>query len=137
MILGHDFLKGSGIVDPEYSDSIREAGIDLRLQEDLQIYPLEFVTPITDEIVSMPNDCIGFCNLRSTWARKGLIIPPTIIDPGFRGRVVIEIVNVSKEPIFLKLGTRFLHLIVSKCDGAIPYVGIYQGQYLGDEEKNG
>jgi len=76
----------------------------------------------------MPPDLIGFCNLRSTWARQGLFIPPTVVDPGFEGQLVIEIVNLSGTGIMLWERERFLHLILADCSGALPYTGQYQGQ---------
>ncbi|KKM81402.1 hypothetical protein LCGC14_1330160 [marine sediment metagenome] len=136
MILGHHALRNENIIGHygKNPDAFREAGLDLRLQESIALMPGKFTLGLTAEIVRMPNDLMGFCNLRSSWARRGIIIPPTIVDPGFRGRLVIEMVNFSEEMIVLQEGERFLHLIIAKVTGAIPYCGQYQNQYMGEKE---
>jgi deoxycytidine triphosphate deaminase len=37
-----------------------------------------------------------------------------------------RIVNISDQPYTFRQGERFLHLIVARCQGAIPYSGKYQ-----------
>ena len=134
VILGHHELRNERIIPRNTPDAFREAGLDLRLQEAVALAPGRFVLGLTAEIVQMPVDLMGFCNLRSSWARRGIIIPPTIVDPGFRGRLVIEMVNFSEDMIVLREGERFLHLIVAQVTGAIPYCGQYQNQYVGEKE---
>jgi dCTP deaminase len=58
----------------------------------------------------MPEDVVGLANLRSTLARLGLVIPPTVVDAGFEGNITIEVVNESPNTIVLKRGMRFLGL---------------------------
>jgi len=133
MILGHCSLKkyiadGKLILKPVSEDSIREAGIDLRLYSHLELEPHTFKLAWTKEWIELPVELIGFCNLRSTFARMGISIPPTIVDPGFKGQLVIEVINMGDKPVELKEGDRFLHLILAKCEDASLYSGRYQGQ---------
>ena len=79
----------------------------------------------------MPNNLMGFVNLRSTFARFGLIIPPTIIDAGFCGRLTIEVLG-SSFPIRIPVGTRFLHVVFSKLLN--PVETVYKGKY--QNQKN-
>ncbi|MEM2302291.1 MAG: dCTP deaminase [Sulfolobales archaeon] len=83
----------------------------------------------TLEYIRLPPELVGFVELRSTLARLGLMIPPTIIDGGFEGELTIE-VQAPPFPVKLRPGTRFLHLILSKVSTPIekPYRGEYQGQ---------
>lgn len=82
----------------------------------------------TIEYVKLPNDLIGICELRSTFARMGLSIPPTIIDAGFEGQLTLELIG-SNFPIKLYNRQRFLHVIFSELrTPAISYKGKYQGQ---------
>jgi dCTP deaminase len=83
----------------------------------------------TLEYIRLPPELVGFAELRSTLARLGLLIPPTIIDGGFEGQLTIE-VQAPPFPLKLRHGTRFLHLILSKVSTPIerPYRGEYQGQ---------
>jgi len=132
VILGHlellKRLQNDLIVNPLDPDQVRENGIDLSIGDQLTIEPKEFALAKTREWVEFPTDLAGLCNLRSTYARKGLLIPPTVVDAGFKGKLVIEIANLSNQPYTFKQGERFLHLIVVKCQGAKPYSGKYQHQ---------
>ncbi|MGB9827961.1 MAG: dCTP deaminase, partial [Thermosphaera sp.] len=51
--------------------------------EGFVINPHEHVLATTLEWVEMPIDLVGLVNLRSTFARLNLFIPPTVIDAGF------------------------------------------------------
>jgi dCTP deaminase len=77
----------------------------------------------------MPDDLMGFVNLRSSYARIGLTIPPTIIDAGFEGQVVVEVVG-GEVPVDLYPGDRFIHVVFAKLSKPVekPYRGVYQGQ---------
>ena len=93
------------------------------------IYPRERLLCHTLEYLKLPNDIIGFCQLRSTFARMGLSIPPTIIDAGFEGQLTIEIIG-SNFPIKLYAKQRLMHVIFHKLitPTTLPYKGKYQGQ---------
>jgi deoxycytidine triphosphate deaminase len=144
-------------IEPFSREIIRENGIDLRIgtqfarlnktdkvfeigknladfytithSNDFIVLPHEHILMTTMEYIELPNDVMAFVNLRSTFARLGLFIPPTIVDAGFKGQLTIEIVG-SEFPIMLKSGTRFLHLIFAKTLTPVenPYHGKYQNQ---------
>ena len=81
----------------------------------------------TREWLEVPDDLMGFVNIRSSFARAGFIIPPTIIDAGFKGNITIEIVSFRHQPA--PLGERFIHVVFAKLTSpSIPYAGKYQGQ---------
>jgi len=83
----------------------------------------------TLEYVSLPPELMAFVEIRSTFARLGLFIPPTIIDGGFEGQITIELLT-SSFPIKIPAGTRFLHVVFAKLTTPVtkPYRGKYQGQ---------
>ena len=96
----------------------------------------EFVVPPhsrclahTLEAVKLPKDLVGFCELRSSYARLGFSIPPTIIDAGFAGQLTIEIVG-SAFPVKVYPNDRFLHVVFSEltCPTVKPYIGKYKSQ---------
>jgi len=149
---------GKLTIEPISEDAVRENGIDLRVGGEYAIYayegavvkpcelddarplfrvvkadevvipPRNFVLLTTEEYVKMPEDVAGLANLRSTLARYGLSIPPTVVDVGFEGNITIEVVNNSPNTIVLKRGMRFLHLVLIKAEGRAAYRGAYQGQ---------
>jgi dCTP deaminase len=94
----------------------------------IAIPPNKFVLLTTLEYVKFPRNVVGLCNLRSTLARYGLTIPPTIVDAGFEGNLTIEVVNSSNNYIVLRPGVRFLHVILVKTEGEAKYFGKYLGQ---------
>jgi len=93
------------------------------------VQPHEHLLMTTLEYIELPNDIMAFVNLRSTYARLGISIPPTIVDAGFKGQLTIEIVG-SEFPIRLTSGSRFLHLIFARTLTPVenPYHGKYQKQ---------
>jgi len=98
-------------------------------KNDIIVQPHEHLLMTTDEYIELPNDIMAFVNLRSTYARLGISIPPTIVDAGFKGQLTIEIVG-SEFPVKLESGQRFLHLIFAKTLSPVekPYHGKYQKQ---------
>jgi dCTP deaminase len=82
----------------------------------------------TLERVRLPNDLMAFVELRSTLARLGLVIPPTIIDAGFEGQITVE-VFVAGPTIVVRPGTRFIHVVFAKT--TTPVLSPYRGRYLG------
>lgn len=81
----------------------------------------------TLEWIELPDSIAGLVNLRSTYARLGLVIPPTVVDAGFKGQLTIELLG-SSFPVVLRAGAPFIHLILVEVDKAKPYKGKYQGQ---------
>uniref|UniRef100_A0A832ASI5 dCTP deaminase n=1 Tax=Ignisphaera aggregans TaxID=334771 RepID=A0A832ASI5_9CREN len=83
----------------------------------------------TLEYIKVPPELMAFVELRSTFARMGLSIPPTIVDGGFEGQITIEL-HGSSFPIKLRYGTRFIHIVFSRVTSPIekPYSGGYQKQ---------
>jgi len=93
------------------------------------IYPREHILIHTVEYLKLPLDLMGFVNLRSSYARIGLTIPPTIIDAGFQGELTIEVVG-GDLPVRLYPHDRFIHVVFAKLTSSVekPYYGVYQGQ---------
>jgi dCTP deaminase len=113
-------------VHPVEEAQFQQNGLDLILQDVKHVHGL-FYLGHTRESFEFPDDLMAFVNLRSTWARMGFTLPPTIVDAGFRGDLTLEIVNhgLADFPI----GQRFAHLIFSKLSNpTAPYRGKYDKQ---------
>jgi dCTP deaminase len=125
------YIKFGGLnFDPPLrDDQFQQNGIDLVLEqvEHPCVNQGSFTLGCTRERVTMPNDLMAFVQLRSTWARKGIMLPPTVIDAGFDGVVTLEIAVFATQT--LPVGERFAHLIFAKlASPSAPYAGKYQGQ---------
>ena len=49
---------------------------------------------------------------RSSTSKKSLIVPKGVIDPGYRGELFAQIINVGKEPVEIHHGDRLIQLIL-------------------------
>ncbi|MEM1521412.1 MAG: dCTP deaminase [Thermofilaceae archaeon] len=114
-------------------DKLREVNLNeyykvMKLDSGFVLQPYMKVLVSTLEYVKMPDDVAGLIELRSTFARLGLSIPPTVIDAGFEGQITLE-VHGGAFPVLLRKGMRFAHVVFYRVEGEpIPYRGRYQGQ---------
>lgn len=56
------------------------------------------------EKFQMPDDVVGTCVGKSTWARIGIDVLITPLEPGWCGSLVIEVVNESKNWVKMYVG---------------------------------
>ena len=130
--------SGKLSIFPMSENQFRENGVDLILSsKGLNLFSDSKTETLphgiscllcTQETLGMPDDLMGFVELRSTWARRGLILPPTIIDAGFIGEITLEVFNGGKD-IPIPVGQRFAHIVFAKLTNpTIPYNGKYQLQ---------
>ena len=86
----------------------------------------------TLEWVILPPDLQGVVTARSTWAREGLnIATATIVNPGYRGIVTLELANFGEIPIRLYPGLRIAQIAfysLLQYDKAKDAMGL-QGQF--------
>ena len=67
------------------------------------LHPDEFVLAVTRERVEVPDDLVGRLDGKSSLGRLGLIVHSTagFVDPGFKGRLTLELRNIANLPITL------------------------------------
>lgn len=89
----------------------------------------EFLLGCTLETIKMPTNVVGLIKDKSTWARRGLSVFNTLIDPGFEGQITLELKNQSDQVIKLPRGVGIAQIMFLECDPVDnPYSGKYQGQ---------
>ncbi len=94
--------------------------------------PHTFALTHSQETLTMPSDVLAICLGKSTYARTGLIVNVTPIEPGWTGQITIEISNTTDLPIYVYPNEGIAQLIFFK--GALPTVtysdrkGKYQNQ---------
>ncbi|MGC8478619.1 MAG: dCTP deaminase [Candidatus Micrarchaeia archaeon] len=130
-IARHNTFEEGKIIDPSSSKQIKNIYKIEKGVKEMIIAPHEQVLLSTIEYTSIPKDVAGFVELRSTWARHGLSMPPTIIDAGFNGTITLEVINNSPYKLLLKPGQRFAHVVFIKTDNAASngYKGHYSNQH--------
>ena len=130
--IGYEIAR---IIDPGAVIDIRSPGLERfyrreRVDEGgFILHPNEHLLTTTLEAVTLPNDLMAFCELRSTFARLGISIPPTVVDAGFSGNLTIELLG-GVAPVRLYPKTRFLHLVFARLSSPVrrPYRGKYYRQ---------
>lgn len=117
------------------------------------LHPGEFVLGSTLESITLPHDIVGRLEGKSSLGRLGLLIHSTAgyVDPGWKGRLTLELSNMAKLPVTLYYAMRigqisFIRLTspVEKPYGAEGLGSKYQGdegptasRYHLDYEKGG
>ncbi len=111
------------------------AGYDVRIAESIYIHPGEFMLASTIERFDMPLDMQAVIHDKSTWARLGLGVFNTVIDPGWRGFLTLELVNHGREDLTISSGTPIAHVVFALLDHPTirPYDGKYQDQHPGPQ----
>jgi len=76
-------------------------------------HPGEFVLGVTLEKVCLPSEVAARIDGRSSLGRLGIVIHSTAghIDPGFEGKIVLEMENIGMIPVLLYPGTRICQLV--------------------------
>ncbi len=80
------------------------------------IPPNSYILGHTIETVHMPRDVTAICMSKSTYARAGAIINPTVIEAGFIGQIVIEISNATPLPMKVYANQGIAQLLFLKSD---------------------
>jgi len=121
------------------------AGYDVRVEFDehgekpsIMVPPGGFVLASTIERFQMPVHVIGMVADKSSWARRGIAVQHTVIEPGWAGWLTLEISNHSAAAIRIERGMPIAQIIFHVIDEAVdfPYdaAGKYQNQGRGPRE---
>ena len=86
----------------------------------------------------MPRDVTGLVTLKSTYCRVGLGHPPSVLEAGWRGVLVLELVNHSSNPVRVYSNTGISQILFFRGEeAAVSYAdkkGKYQNQGEGQRE---
>ncbi len=77
------------------------------------IHPGEFALATTYETIELPNNLVARVEGRSSMGRLGITMHVTAgyIDPGFCGKITLEISNIGKMPVALYTGQRVCQIV--------------------------
>ena len=124
------------------------AGYDVRIDQDVILPPGGFALASTIEEFDMPLDLLGIVHDKSTWARLGLTVQNTVLEPGWKGFLTLELTNHNppvpwwkfrdreKGVIRIARGTPIAQIIFHYTDEPVErgYSGKYQHQKRGPQE---
>jgi len=132
------------------SHGLAEVGYDIRLKQDITFYGHSnglrgirishpdsggteshrgrFTKASALEEFNMPHDLVGMVTDKSTWAREGLSVFNTVIEPGWFGFLTLELVYHGNADLHLPAGVGIAQVIFSRLENPGVYTGKYQGQ---------
>jgi dCTP deaminase len=116
----------------------QESIIDIEKNGFLNLKPGDFAVVTVYEEIKLGLQYVGRFGLRSSYARKGLIATTgPQIDPGYHGRLIIGITNLTPNVVPITFKDQFISIEFHKLERAAlhPYKGPYQGRMeLSSEE---
>ena len=126
---------------------LSEAGYDIRIKQDIHFKPnpffqmgmdcnvngiitrnSNFILASAIEEFDMPDCLVGIVHDKSTWARKGLSVFNTVIEPGFKGGLTLELVYHGNTELIIPAGSGIAQVLFHKISRPARYEGKYQGQ---------
>lgn len=130
--LGYDFLVsiltrkpsiGIGMEEGCTHRAIRTYFQETRREigEKFVVYPNQIVLTTTLEYVSLPPNVYADVMSRSSYTRLGIAVN-TMLQPGYRGTVSLELFNHGNSPIELVVGCRICQLRLFQLDEDMHYL---------------
>lgn len=106
--------------EPVYAKA-GDAGADLRSTETVTIAPGERALVKTGVKLALPNGYVGLVHPRSGLAAKhGITVlnAPGTVDAGYRGEVMVTLLNTSVESFEVSRGDRIAQLLIQSVEKA-------------------
>lgn len=102
-------------IDPKDEEEIASYMESIIIDENdaFIIHPNEFALATTYEYVKVPDDLVARVEGRSSMGRLGVTMHVTagFIDPGFEGKITLEISNIGTMPVALYPGQRVCQIV--------------------------
>lgn len=112
---------------------LSSCGYDVRLARSMWLWPFWGRLNSIMEHIELPPDVCAEVKDKSTNARVFVFVQNTIIEPGWRGFLTLELTRFKPWPIFLRKGTPIAQIVFKRLDMPTeqPYSGKYQDQRSG------
>lgn len=109
---------GVAVVDPKAftDDLFVEVDCDIVGSDHVVIPPNSFALCETIEWFDIPRDVLVVCVGKSTYARCGLIVNVTPLEPEWRGKVTLEISNTTPLPARVYANEGIAQMVFLKAD---------------------
>lgn len=108
---------------PSHSEPLRPEG-----QIDGKPFLGSFIIASAIEEFDMPANLVGIVHDKSTWARRGLSVFNTVIEPGWKGFLTLELVYHGTEPLHIPAGSGIAQVVFHETAVQSRYNGKYQNQ---------
>ena len=138
VVNGYSLLKASPIINmsPDknkehgVSWGLSEAGYDIRIKQNISFKEggARFSLASSIEKFKMPHNLLGIVHDKSTWARQGLSVFNTVIEPGWCGFLTLELVYHGDKDLTISSGSGIAQVVFHKISEWGGYIGKYQDQ---------
>src|SRR6266705_1465218 len=123
----HSTIKTGRIKIRPRMARLNPAGVDLRIDRDLELNPGHQRLAATIERVELSENFLGILHIRSSLAREGIVASLALVDPGFQGQLTVSLHNAGDRPVRLTRGERFIQLSLLRLGR--PATQTYAGKY--------
>ena len=128
------------------SYGLSEAGYDIRVKQEIQfcghgarmvrvcdkdavtVKPGRFTLASAVEEFQMPDCLVGVVHDKSTWARRGLSVFNTVLEPSWFGFLTLELVYHGDTDLVIPAGAGIAQVLFHRIEEPASYDGKYQGQ---------
>lgn len=130
------------------SYGLGEAGYDIRIKQDITFYRLFGLIPMVKvvdgnkvsrhlgkftlasaiEKFNMSPTCVAIVHDKSTWARRALSVFNTVIEPGWKGYLTLELVYHGRKKLHIPAGSGIAQVLFHLVQEPANYNGKYQNQ---------
>ena len=125
---------------PISSHGLSEAGYDIRIKQEVIFTSKGVIVDFVPEVntrfalasaieeFQMPDNLVGVVHDKSTWARKGLSVFNTVIEPGWKGFLTLELVYHGSGRLVIPAGSGIAQVLFHALAIRSSYDGKYQNQ---------
>lgn len=133
------------------SYGLGEAGYDIRIKQDITFYRLFGLIPMVKvvdgdqvshhlgkftlasaiEKFNMSPSCVAIVHDKSTWARRALSVFNTVIEPGWKGYLTLELVYHGRKKLHIPAGSGIAQVLFH----LVQEPASYNGKYMNQENK--
>lgn len=156
VVNGNSLYRSSQLLDvPDHKISehgvsygLGEAGYDIRIKQDITFYRLLGLIPMVKvvdgnqvshhlgkftlasaiEKFNMSPSCVAIVHDKSTWARRALSVFNTVIEPGWKGYLTLELVYHGRKKLHIPAGSGIAQVLFHLVQEPANYNGKYQNQ---------
>ena len=133
--LGLDFRRLAagepGVLDPKKPEDVFwHAFADFTVE----IMPGECVLGVTYERVVVPSNVMALCVGKSTYARLGLLVNTTPLEPEWEGFVTLELSNTNSRPLRVYAGEGIAQLMFFEGERPVVTYADRGGKYQNQED---
>lgn len=126
------FVGSHDVTDPSSVQQVEKRLYDrirLKYKSAFVLHPNQLILAVTLEYISLPPKIFAQVASRSSWGRLGLVVATaSVVQPGFKGCLTLELANLSDSPVTLYPGLLIGQLIFYRVETESDPT-LYKGRY--------